>query len=117
MAFKPFVRIRLGPDDEVTSKHINHVQDNINDAFSQLTGNDDLDGTVLKNVKLVPSGINYVNHGLGRTLQGWQIVRTHGSGIAFPQVWDQQDLNTSQGKKQQLYLMAMATGSFDIRVF
>jgi hypothetical protein len=117
MAFRPFVRIRMGPDEEPTSKHINLVQDNISDAIAQIAGKDDLDGMVIKNVKLTPSGINYVNHGLGHQLHGWGVVRTHGTGTAFIQVWDQQDTNSHLNAKTQLYLMASATGTFDIRVF
>ena len=116
MAFKPFVRIRLGPDEEPTSKHINLVQDNVAAAFEQLVGKDSLDEKVLKNVRLTPSGINYVDHGLGRQLHGWSVARTHGTGL-YIQVWDHQDRNSQLGSRSQLYLMASATGTFDIKVF
>jgi hypothetical protein len=117
VAFRPFIRIRLGPDEEPTSKHINLVQDNVSDALKQVLGRDDLDGTILKNVTLNPSAINYVNHGLSRPLQGWNIVRTHGTGASFIQVWDVQDANSAEGSKRQLLLYASATGTFDLRVF
>ncbi len=111
MALRPFVRIRLGPDEEPTSKHINVVQDNIAAAFSQIMG-----PMVVEGVRLVPSGINYVNHGLGRPLQGWNVCRTHGTGT-YVQVWDVQDVNSPLNARSQLYLMASATGTFDLEVF
>jgi hypothetical protein len=111
MALRPFVRIRLGPNDEPTSKHINLVQDNVADALAQIQG-----PNVLQNVRLVPSGINYINHGLGSPLQGWSVCRTHGTGTAA-QVWDVQDANTPRGSRQQLYLMTSATGTFDLEIF
>jgi transcriptional regulator CtsR len=114
MAFSPFNKIRLGPDQEPTSKHVNTVQDNIAQALGQLLGKDALDTTVINNQPLNPSGINYVNHTLGRVLQGWHVVRTHGTGTAI-QVWDVQAANKSP--QLQLYLMASATGIFDIQVF
>jgi hypothetical protein len=71
---------------------------------------------LISDIKLTPSGINYVNHGLGRMLQGWQVVRTHGTGTAI-QVWDVQDANTPLNSRSQLYLMSSATGAFDLKVF
>jgi hypothetical protein len=40
---------------------------------------------LLKNVKLV-AGTNSVNHTLARRLQGWQVVRVHGTTTAVPLV-------------------------------
>ena len=114
MAFRPFIRVRLGPDEEPTAKHINLVQDNVATALGQVLGRDDLDGTVLTKVRLVPSGINYVSHKLGRPLKGWNVTSTHGTGT-YIQVWDVQDSSTTP--QSQLYLMASATGVFDLRVF
>lgn len=114
MAFNPFLKIRLGPDEEVTSKHINTVQDNVAVAVGQVLGRDTLDAVVLVKQKLNPSGINYVGHHLGRKLNGWSVVRTHGTGT-YVNVWDVQDANKTP--HLQLYLMASATGTFDIEVF
>jgi hypothetical protein len=116
MAFKPFVQIRMGPDEEVTSKHINLVQNSVSEALSQLLGKDALDETIVENVKLNPSGINYVNHTLGRTMQGVDVVRQHGTGT-FIQVWDVQDANTAANAKLQAYMMASSTGTFNLRFF
>lgn len=117
MAFRPFVRIRLGPNETPTSKHINLVQDNIASAVGQLVGKDELDRRTLSTVTLNPSGINYVSHGLGRPLIGWSVVRTHGTGTTFVQVRDVQDANSALNSKRQLFLLATATGTFDIEVF
>ena len=114
MAFRPFIKIRLGPDEEVSSKHINTVQDNVSTWANQVTGKDILDRSIIDKVKLRPSGINYVQHGLGRPVQGWAIARTYGTGT-YVNVWDVQD--ASKSPNLQLLLMASATGTFKIEVF
>lgn len=116
MAFRPFIRIRLGPDEEVSSKHINLVQDNVGAAVGQVIGKDILDRQTLDKVKLVPSGINYVGHGLGRPIIGVHVVRQYGTGT-YINVWDVDDANTPINKKTQVYMMASATGIFKLEVF
>ena len=92
MAFKQYRKIRVPPDGEVTSKHINDVQDNVGEAIGQLLGKDALDVVLLKGIKLEPGITNKVSHTLGRTLDGWMVVRNHG-GYAI--LTDLQDTNPS----------------------
>lgn len=67
-------------------------------------------GLVLKRV-LLTSGANQINHKLGRTLQGWFLVRQRSAGT----VYDTQDSNTTP--TLTLALQASANMSVDLYVF
>lgn len=56
-------------------------------------------------------GINNINHGLGRTLNGWQIVRQR----AQANIWDSQDANKTP--QLTLALNSSAAVVCDIYVF
>lgn len=66
-------------------------------------------GNFLKNIILSSSAI--INHGLGRTLQGWEITRLRGNAT----VYDIQDTNTQPTKT--LLLIASSGVSCDLFVF
>jgi hypothetical protein len=66
--------------------------------------------SILKSVNLV-AGNNTINHGLGRVLQGWTIVRLRGLST----IWDAQDSNPTPA--QTLVLVASSPVSADIEVF
>lgn len=112
MAFKPFRTLRVGPNEEVTPKVVNDLQANIGAALAQLLGKDPLDLQILPNVALSPGVTNMVPHKLGRNLQGWWIIRTHGS---YNMVGDMQDNNPSP--HLLLYLVTPAPVTVDILVF
>ena len=111
MAFNPFRKIRVPPEEELTAKHINTVQDNLSIALGQLLGKDILDLKLLKNVKLI-EGTNYISHGLGRILNGWYVVRAHDSN---PILFDMQDTNDSP--QLILVLSSELTTTVDLIVF
>ena len=111
MAFKPFKKIKVPPDEEITSKHINAVQDNVSQAIGQLLGKDVLDLKLLKNVTLLPGIINKVSHGLGRKIDGWLPVGN--GGYAF--ITDKQDSNKSP--ELLLYLTTPALVTVNLIVF
>lgn len=67
-------------------------------------------GQVLKSEQLA-TGVNIINHKLGRKLQGWSIVRQRGSAS----IYDQQDTNSSP--QLTLALVSSAAVSVDIYVF
>lgn len=112
MAFSAFRKIRVGEGEEIGSKHINAVQDNVSTALAQITGKDALDLTLLPNVVLKAGVVNRVAHKLGRRLAGWWIVRTHGS---HPFVYDVQDTNPAP--ELQLALMSATPVTVDLLVF
>lgn len=112
MAFKPFKKIKVGPNDAPTAKNINNFQDNVEDVIKQIVGRDELDQHLVKNVVLLAGVINPVPHQLGRNLNGWFVVRTHGS---YNQVYDNQDINPSPNLL--LYLLTPINVTVDIVVF
>lgn len=112
MAFKPFRKVKVPPDEPVTEKHINTVQDNVAEALGQLLGKDALDSKLLKDITLLPGITNKVSHGLGRKLQGYIVVRNHGG---YAVLTDQQDTNPSTNLL--LYLTTPALVKVDLLVF
>lgn len=66
--------------------------------------------SILKNVALV-TGANVINHGLGRPLQGWTIIRQRAGAT----VYDTQDSNTMPALTLQL--VASAPVTVDLEVF
>lgn len=66
--------------------------------------------TLLENVVLI-NGTTVVNHLLGRTLQGWKIVRQRGPA----NIYDNQDANQTPGLT--LILVSSALVSVNIEVF
>ena len=77
----------------VTSDYdLSRVQDNIVYTLDNIGGKEIVDGILLKNVSLSSAGPNIINHKLGRTLIGWFIIRKRSTS----DVWDSQDLNTTQ---------------------
>lgn len=111
MSFKPFTKIRLASDADLTTKNINAFQDNVAQALSQLLGNDVLDSQVIKNINLQP-GLNKVSHMLGRHINGYIPVRCHGG---FPLIYDVQDTNPSP--HLLLYIMSATNITLDLLVF
>jgi len=112
MAFKPFKKIRLIDDADLTPKNINLLQDNVAEAVSQVLGKDALDTTMVTNVSLVAGSVNKIAHNLGRKLNGYLVVRCHGG---FPMIYDVQDTNPSP--HLLLYLMSATNITVDLLVF
>lgn len=67
---------------------INALTTNLQQIFTALTKQVQLNSVVLQNISLVV-GTNNVPHTLGRTLTGWKIVRQNGLALIF----DRQDTN------------------------
>lgn len=112
MAFSPFRKIRLVSEDDLSTKNINTMQDNIASSLIQLLGKDQLDSTVLKNIVLKAGVINKVSHTLGRDISGYIPVRSHGG---FPLIYDLQDTNPSPNLL--LYLASATDITIDLLVF
>lgn len=67
---------------------------------------------ILKNIVLLSASTpNVVNHLLGRTLQGWSVIRQRASAI----IWDTQDTNSSS--QLTLNLRTSADVTVDLEVF
>jgi hypothetical protein len=90
---------------------INLLQGNIQQTTDPLTSQIQNDSLILKNIALYPNQINIVNHTLGRTLTGWQVIRNRGCAIQ----WDSQDDNPSPNLT--LWLNSKEMSVVDILVF
>jgi hypothetical protein len=112
MAFHPFKKLKIGVREAVDSREINTIQYNIGEALDQLLGKDHLDSRIVKNKVLLPGVVNKVEHNLTRDLQGWIVIRNHGS---YSIVWDMQDSNPSP--HLLLYLMTPVKCTVDLLVF
>lgn len=75
-----------------------------------IISNPTVNNLVLKNVSLV-TGVNVINHLLGRTLQGWSTSRIRAAATLY----DQQD--TNQTPTLTLVLVASAPVVIDLVVF
>jgi len=94
-----------------TQNHdLSRVQDNISRALEPLYNTPTLGGNLLQQVSLL-TGINTINHKLGRNLVGWQIVRQR----AAASIYDDQDNNLTPNLT--LSLISSAPVVCDIYVF
>jgi hypothetical protein len=96
---------------QTQDKDINQLQRNIAKVVEPVASNPLVNGLILQDVPLV-SGDNVINHKLGRTLQGWVIVRKHGNSTT---TYDKQDTNATPNRT--LVLSSTGTTTVDIYVF
>jgi hypothetical protein len=95
----------------VTQDHdLNTVQYNLVRTLNPVFNTPTLGGNLLTSVSLTV-GANSINHGLQRTLNGWQLVRQR----AQAEIWDSQDSNKTP--KLTLNLNSSAAVVVDIYVF
>ena len=73
-------------------------------------GKPSLQSSILQSISLA-SGSNTINHGLGRTLRGWRIIRLRASAT----IYDTQDSNPNP--QLTLLLTASAPVVADVEVF
>ena len=93
-----------------TDDVLNRVQDGLIRSLNPVLGNQILQGQLLQSVSLA-TGLNTINHKLGRDLVGWFITRLRANSI----VWDSQD--TNQSSNLTLILNASAPVVIDLWVF
>lgn len=87
------------------------MQSQIQSVLNELSRSPLANAGFLQSVQLAV-GDNTINHGLGRKLQGWSIVRMRG---VFSQVYDKQDQNQNQALT--LVLNSSAAVTVDLIVF
>lgn len=102
------MRIQLVQTDD---KDVNQLQRNVAKVLEPVASNPLVNGIILPSVALA-FGDNDVPHKLGRTLQGWFIVRRHGN---YRDIFDRQDTNTTPA--MTLILNSSGTTTVDIYVF
>ena len=107
MAFKPFAKIRVSSQDDISPRNINQFQDNVARCLSQLLGKDSLDQSIVKQQVLQP-GLNAVSHTLGRNYQGYVCTRSYGGFPLFYEAAAQPSPNLL------VYLMSATTCTVDL---
>lgn len=95
---------------QTTDPQLNQVQQNIVRTLNPVFNTPLLGGNLLTQQSL-NSGANSINHGLGRNLVGWLIVRQR----AEANIWDSQDSNSTPGST--LALNASAAVVVDLYCF
>lgn len=93
-----------------TDRVLQLIQSNVASVLQPLLTNPLSRSQLIENVQL-SSGLNIVNHTLGRKLRGWMIVRLRGPAST----WDSQDTNTKPNLT--LLLNSSAAVSVDLMVF
>jgi len=90
---------------------LNKVQENVQKAIDPAIKSPIVDGTLLRNIKLVTGKNNDIDHKLNRNLRGWFLVRSRAQAI----IWDLQDGNPLS--KKVLRLRTSADVTVDLWVF
>lgn len=96
---------------QTQDRTVNQLQQNIRQAVDPLLSNPENLGLLITSV-ILSIGSNTINHGLGRVLQGWSIVRLRNT---FAQIYDTQDGNPSPAKT--LLLTSDTLVTVDLYVF
>ncbi len=97
-------------DVQTSDRNVNQLQKNVQFALDPILTNALVYGRLIENVNLV-SGSNTIDHGLGRVLQGWIIVRKRSDAA----IYDNQDNNSQPGVS--LILVSDAAVSVNLYVF
>jgi hypothetical protein len=98
------------PIFQTSSKDLSLLQTNWAQQLNPIIEKPTNQSNILKSVSLT-TGTNVINHLLGRTLQGWKIVRQR----ALATIYDNQDNN--QSPQITLFLVSSANVSIDLEVF
>jgi len=102
---RPFQRL-VTEDQE-----LNRVQQNMAEALRPVLTAAVLDGRLVEDVALATGQDNVVNHGLGRAVRGWLVVRQN----AQADLWDTQASNAVPGRT--LLMRTSATVTVTLWVF
>lgn len=102
------------PQVQTDDPKFNQYQQNVSNALQLLFNNQINYGSQLVGIALA-QGINEIPHKLGRTLQGWFIVRERyvGAGTALVGIQDAQDTN----KNADNTLILNATDAINVDIF
>jgi hypothetical protein len=99
------------PIQQTKSKDLQIMQTTWSNQLNPVVANPLLNGRLIKDIVL-KSGVNSINHGLGRPLQGWIVTGMHN---VFVQLYDTQSSN--QMPQLTLQLNSNGVGNIDLYVF
>ena len=106
-----FKRLVINHKEPLKPLYITQLQDNIDLALTEIQ-NTGFQNGVFVVVPLVAGGVdNIVNHGLGRSVQGWTVVDKN----ANADVW--QSTATNNFKDKQILLRASAAVTVKLYIF
>lgn len=71
---KQFPKIQINNEEDINSRTVGGIQDNIVDALNPLLALPLSSSNLIEN-QVLASGSNSINHGLGRNLRGWIVTR------------------------------------------
>lgn len=95
---------------QTSSRELEQLQGNVQDALDRLTASPMADALVLERVSLT-TGVNKVNHRLGRKLRGWSVARQRSAAS----IYDAQD--ACRSPELLLELVASADVVVDLVVY
>jgi hypothetical protein len=104
--------IQSTPYVQTSDRSVNQLQQNIIQTLNQIVKNPLINGGLILQKQNLVSGNNTIAHGLGRTLQGWFVVRYRGG---WADIFDNQDSNNNAGST--LVLNSSADVTVDVYVF
>ena len=107
---KQFPKIQINNDDDVNSRTINSLQDQIVDNLNPLLALP-LSSSNLIQDQVLAIGSNRINHGLGRNLRGWIVTRNNANATFY----DTQASNPLPALT--LLLTSSAVATIDLIVF
>lgn len=96
------------PTQKFEDKNLMLLQATWKTQLDPVLANPLVQGQIIRSVPL-QTGSNTINHGLGRKLQGWVIIRQRASGT----VYDTQDTNTMPA----LTLLLTASGAINVDLY
>lgn len=99
--------LTINADDD----QLERIQSHIEEVFESIADIEVTDGRLIKSISLISGQANEVSHGLGRSVEGWQVVRQR----ADARIWDNQDSNKK--KNLTLDLRCSANVTVDLWVF
>lgn len=100
---------------QTQDKDVNQLQRNVAKVVEPIASNPLVNGIILTEVSLVTSDPNFVNHKLGRKLQGWFVVRMRYPGAAV--ISDINDTLSSVDQAKLLVLFTDTNVTVDLYVF
>jgi len=95
---------------QTASRELNQFQQQVISAVDPVLENPIVNGRLIESITIT-SGINRIDHGLGRTLVGWIVVR-NGASVTF---YDNQSTNSTPDRT--LVLTASGAATISLYVF
>lgn len=70
---------------KTSDRDLDKVQDSLSRIFNSIQTKEILDGRLIQDVSIV-SGANEINHGLGKPIRGWIVVRKNANQTVYDSV-------------------------------